>query len=562
VQTMLLRLAALVAAVNPALADEVTSLPGLVGGLTSRMYSGYLEATQGHFLFYVFVESLSSPESDPLMVWTNGGPGCSSMMGFLTENGPYATTMTPGELVSNPYAWNTAANYLYVEHPIGVGFSYSTNKVDYQKLGDDTDASDFYAALRDFYVKFPSYVGRDLLLTGESYAGEYVPHLAHKIAFGADATLAASLRGIALGNPVFNCDSYVNDGPWAIFTLNMLYYTGLIPYEGPYAEFVENDCGQHNEMPASCFTAFNAAYELPGTWSQGIADSDPDGVNATRTFSGSRRVRLKRMRNERMRRLRARFGVPEPRPERSASRRPARPDSSLQPDSDTAPSAVAGERRAEAARVGKLDAVDDMEPDYDPDHKYGSFCTGNGTLEFATLPNAMGEGCHSLGGNGQEYLNRADVQEALHVTQMPAAGYWSECTDGDWWQYEQPWPPVNVLTAYYEPLFAELPASQFRVLIYSGVEDIGVVTLAETQQCLAELGASSRGKATAAWAPWRMNGSPLGYWQAWERLTYATVKGAGHMAPTNQPASTFEMLYRWWGSNNLTNASFGLARMS
>lgn len=84
------------------------------------------------------------------------------------------------------------------------------------------------------------------------------------------------------------------------------------------------------------------------------------------------------------------------------------------------------------------------------------------------------------------------------------------------------------------------------MLIYSGIEDIGVVTPAETQQCLAELGESSRGKPTNAWEVWRLDGTPLGYWQAWERLTFATVKGAGHMVPTNQPLTSMQMLYRWY----------------
>ena len=77
---------------------------------------------------------------------------------------------------------------------------------------------------------------------------------------------------------------------------------------------------------------------------------------------------------------------------------------------------------------------------------------------------------------------------------------------------------------------------------------------------LAELGERSRGKPTTAWEPWRLDGTPLGYWQSWERLTYATVKGAGHMAPTNQPLSTFEMLHRWLGQDSLADPADVAAR--
>lgn len=151
-----------------AAAAEVTALPGLEGGMTSRMFSGYLQAAPDHFLFYVLVESKSKPSTDPLMIWSNGGPGCSSLLGFFTEHGPYLITNEPYTLVSNQYSWNAAANYLYIEHPIGVGFSYSTHRGHYADLGDDKEADELYAALLDFYTQFPDYKGRDLYLTGES----------------------------------------------------------------------------------------------------------------------------------------------------------------------------------------------------------------------------------------------------------------------------------------------------------------------------------------------------------------------------------------------------------
>ena len=77
--------------------DEVTSLPGWPGELPSKIYSGFVSAgvdTQDGVTYnmheqYFFVESENDPKNDPVIVWTNGGPGCSGMLGFLLELGPF-----------------------------------------------------------------------------------------------------------------------------------------------------------------------------------------------------------------------------------------------------------------------------------------------------------------------------------------------------------------------------------------------------------------------------------------------------------------------------------------
>lgn len=150
----------------------------------------------------------------------------------------------------------------------------------------------------------------------------------------------------------------------------------------------------------------------------------------------------------------------------------------------------------------------------------------------------------------EEWINRADVKAALHVVHQPFGGSWVECAGDYDWSYSTS--GENKVTAYYEPLFHNLPADRFKVLIFSGIEDIAVVTPAETQQCVAEISTAAVGERTQDWAPWRRNGSPIGYWEAYERLTYATIKGAGHMAPTNQPVAAAQMLYRWLNHNDLS----------
>jgi carboxypeptidase C (cathepsin A) len=103
-------------------AEKVTSLPDTTP-FDSDTYSGYLKVSDTKELHYVFTESLDTPTTDPVLIWFNGGPGCSSMLGFMQENGP--RIIDDGETVvkTNPYPWNTRANVMWLESPAGVGFS-------------------------------------------------------------------------------------------------------------------------------------------------------------------------------------------------------------------------------------------------------------------------------------------------------------------------------------------------------------------------------------------------------------------------------------------------------
>ena len=101
------------------------------------------------------------------MLWTNGGPGCSGLIGFFTEQGPFKP-MKDGSLSMNEFAWNKVANMVFIEAPCGVGFSYSEKSEDY-KTGDDLTASDNYDLIQGFFKRFPDLVKNDLYITSESY---------------------------------------------------------------------------------------------------------------------------------------------------------------------------------------------------------------------------------------------------------------------------------------------------------------------------------------------------------------------------------------------------------
>ena len=110
--------------------DLVIGLPD-INRLTSDWYSGYLDASETKQLHYVFVESLTDPFNDPVVLWFNGGPGCSSLLGLFEEHGPFVIDDGEYYIKNNQYPWNLRANVLYLESPAGVGFSIAGTDADY-----------------------------------------------------------------------------------------------------------------------------------------------------------------------------------------------------------------------------------------------------------------------------------------------------------------------------------------------------------------------------------------------------------------------------------------------
>jgi cathepsin A (carboxypeptidase C) len=159
--------------------DRVTKLPDC-GMMPSNWYSGYMDASQGKHLHYVYIESLNVPSTDPVLIWLNGGPGCSSMLGLFQENGPFV--IDDGEYIIKPnaHSWNTNHNMLYIESPAGVGYSIAETPADLE-TNDMLQSVDLLKALQSFYAKFPTLRQNDLYISGESYAGIYVPYLAWQI---------------------------------------------------------------------------------------------------------------------------------------------------------------------------------------------------------------------------------------------------------------------------------------------------------------------------------------------------------------------------------------------
>ncbi|KAJ3680272.1 hypothetical protein LUZ60_016550 [Juncus effusus] len=187
--------------------DLVKGLPGQpkVG---FEHYAGYVNVGGQKALFYWFFEAETEPEKKPLLLWLNGGPGCSSVAyGAAQELGPFLVRSNSNNLTFNPYSWNKVVNLLFLEAPVGVGFSYTNKTNDLKELGDKQTAKDSYDFLQNWFKKFPKFKSHEFFIAGESYAGHYVPQLAELIYErnkGASKESRINFKGFMIGNAVLN----------------------------------------------------------------------------------------------------------------------------------------------------------------------------------------------------------------------------------------------------------------------------------------------------------------------------------------------------------------------
>jgi len=199
--------------------DLINSLPGLKILPSFRQYSGYLDASYKKHFHYWFVESQLNPQNDPVVLWLNGGPGCSSLDGLLSENGPFQVNNDGKSLRINPYSWNKIANMLYLESPAGVGYSYdSRNSI---QTDDNEVAQNNYDAIVSFFKKYPQFKKNPFYITGESYGGVYLPTLAIKLLKSNEL----NFQGMAVGNGVTS--NLLNTNSVIFFA----YYHGLFGIE-------------------------------------------------------------------------------------------------------------------------------------------------------------------------------------------------------------------------------------------------------------------------------------------------------------------------------------------
>ncbi|XP_024014309.1 serine carboxypeptidase-like 13 isoform X1 [Eutrema salsugineum] len=225
----------------------VKFLPGFEGPLPFELETGYIglgeeEEVQ---LFYYFIKSEKNPQEDPLLIWLTGGPGCSSLFALLFENGPLALKFevyngSLPSLVSTSYSWTKMANIIFLDQPVGGGFSYSktplANKVSdtgevkiihefLQKVIIDKlqfilvwftrvflRVSNFFVGFAQWLSKHPEFFSNPFYVAGDSYSGMIVPPLVQEISKGNYLCCKPliNLQGYILGNPITDIESERN----------------------------------------------------------------------------------------------------------------------------------------------------------------------------------------------------------------------------------------------------------------------------------------------------------------------------------------------------------------
>lgn len=443
-------------------ADRVIGLPGQPP-VSFKHYSGYVTVneTHGKALFYWFFEATADPQNKPLVLWLNGGPGCSSIgFGAAEELGPFFPQKDIPKLKFNNYTWNHAANMLFLESPVGVGFSYTNTSSDIKALGDTIAAKDSYTFLANWFRRFPQYKSNEFYIAGESYAGHYVPQLAEHI-FDSNKNVPkedyVNFKGFMVGNALLNDETD---------------QTGMIDYAWDHAVIsdrlyadIKSKCNFSNPEPSNdCDDALNRYYDvykiidMYSLYSRTCVDS-----NSSQTA-----------------RIRPVIQGIAPLPLSKYSGWHKRP-------------------------IG-----------YDP-------CASDYT---------------------EIYMNRPDVQKALHANVSNIAYPWTHCSDNiTFWKDA----PPSML-----PIIKKLVKGGLRIWVYSGDTD-GRIPVTATRLTLRKLGL----KIIQEWTPWYTNNEQVGGWSiAYDGLMFVTVRGAGHQVPTFKPYQSLQLFYHFLANRKLPQAPF------
>ncbi|KMU79375.1 carboxypeptidase Y [Coccidioides immitis RMSCC 3703] len=223
--------------------------PSKLGIDKVKQYSGYLDDKENDkHLFYWFFESRNDPKNDPVVLWLNGDPGCSSLTGLFLELGP-ASIDKNLKVVHNPYSWNSNASVIFLDQPVNVGFSYSGGSV------SDTIAAgkDVYALLTLFFKQFPQYATQDFHIAGESYAGHYIPVFASEILSHKNRNI--NLQSVLIGNGLTD--------PLTQYP----HYRPMACGEGGYpAVLDESTCRSMDNSLPRCLSMIESCYSSESVW--------------------------------------------------------------------------------------------------------------------------------------------------------------------------------------------------------------------------------------------------------------------------------------------------------
>ncbi|XP_059170633.1 probable serine carboxypeptidase CPVL [Physella acuta] len=172
--------------------------------LLPKSHAGFItvdNVKKNHLFFWYFP---SPNESAPLLIWLNGGPAVSSMLGLLWEHGPIEANRSKYGSEGfglREHTWVGPYSVVYIDNPVGTGFSFSESGDAGFKLTKKGYTDDLFNFVLQFMDLFPEYKDNGIYLGGQSYAGKYIPALGYRLQHDAPQI---PLSGIILGGPYFD----------------------------------------------------------------------------------------------------------------------------------------------------------------------------------------------------------------------------------------------------------------------------------------------------------------------------------------------------------------------
>ncbi|GMR32843.1 hypothetical protein PMAYCL1PPCAC_03038, partial [Pristionchus mayeri] len=511
--------------------NEVTDLPGLTFDLGVKHYSGYLNAGTGDYLHYWLVEAEKEPEFAPLILWFNGGPGCSSLTGLLSELGPFQNNADGETLYENVFSWHKVGNLLFLESPRGIGFSYQASDSNPTTINDYSDtltAEGNVKALVDFLNCYPEYKDRKLFITGESYAGVYIPTfvdlLLKKVQDG--SVKGVNLEGLSIGNGAFSTLKDVSSA------ISLTYMRGMhsrkefealgkcVPadYKGPmtYYDFTEyvNIDKFGLPIPKSLNTSTLEGFCGTEVLRQGYLDVWLAKNDVYNTYQDCY----------------VRHPLPKP------------------GDQDATSNGQGSSQKKE-----RLRRVKRSEDTIGRAMRYSPFIDESKRMNYQSTDNNGGVYCYD---GKTPYLNRPEVRKAIHIPDTFTKP-WVDCDYNlELTRYHQEY---NDTTPVFESIFSTVKSlgKPLRLLIYHGDADMACQFLAG-QWFIEELASNNNMELTTEYTPWNFEmqqGSKMnnigGFQKSWSdkdglvTIDLLTVKGAGHMVPTDRPGEALQMFYNY-----------------
>ncbi|CAN1775981.1 Serine carboxypeptidase-like 6 [Linum perenne] len=436
-------------------ATVIKYLPGFEGPLPFYLETGYIgvgvaEEVQ---LFYYFVKSESNPEEDPLLLWITGGPGCSALSGLTLENGPFTFNEweysgTLPKLSLKPNSWTKLSSIIFLDLPVGTGFSYTRNDSVLQST-DLMQVSQAEEFLRRWLSKHKEFLRNPLYIAGDSYSGITIPAIVQRLSNGNEKGTEPmlNLKGYILGNPV--TDSHFDDNA-QIPTAH-----GLALISDELYQSLETSCGgeYHIVNPTNYRCAINLA-----SFYQIVLELYMENI------------------------LYPMCGLATPKPtEISANRR----------------------FLWDIYQHQSLQAL-----------KFPKF-------GCPTYPHLL----------SYYWADNEAVRIALHV-RKDTVKRWIRCNRRSDYVYD-------VRSSFKTHMY--LSTKGFRSLIYSGDHDLVVPSMG-TQDWIRALNYSI----VEDWRSWHVDGQVAGYTRAYSNgMRFATVKGAGHIAPEYKQLECSAMFKRW-----------------